>query len=64
MCSPGPLRLLTVLIGVGFSVASLAGMALSLYLLFGDEPLGADYTRGTYSPNAEDIGNLGLVYTT
>ena len=54
MCSSGPLRLLSALIGLSFAAASVVGVGLSLYLLFG-EPLG-DYTRVTYTPSAEDVG--------
>ncbi len=56
MCSEGPLRLVTVVIGVAFSLASVAGVGATLFLLFG-EPLG-DYTKGTYTPSAEDVGQF------
>lgn len=54
MCSVGPLRCLSVLIGLAFALASVLGVGMSLFLLFG-EPLG-DYASGTYTPNAEDVG--------
>ncbi len=56
MCSSGPLRVVTVLIGLFFLVSSLCGVGLSLYLLFADDPLGGEWTQGTYSPSAEDVG--------
>ena len=63
MCSTGQLRAVTVLIGLFFALASLAGVGLSLFLLFGEDPLGGDRTQGTYSPSAEDVGEP-TVYAT
>ncbi len=47
-------------IGVIFATASVAGIGLSLFLLFG-EPLPQFYVKGTYKPNWEDIGKQPLL---
>ena len=49
------------IIGVIFATISVAGIGLSLFLVFG-EPLPQFYVRGTYSPNWEDIGKILCQY--
>ena len=45
-----------MMLGFVLILASLAGVATSIYLLFG-EPL-ADVSYSTYKPNWEDIGKF------
>ena len=56
MCSSSALVSICIIVGCVFVVASVSGIGLSLFLLFGDPFLGA--TDGTYKPSFEDIGNL------
>ena len=42
-------------IGVLFAAGSVTGIAMSLFLIFG-EPLPLSRVQGTYTPNWEDIG--------
>ncbi len=59
MCSGGCIRVLSATIGVFLCITSVLSIGFSLFLLFG-EPLG-DFTRGTYTPNAEDIGGFSMI---
>jgi hypothetical protein len=56
MCSTNTLVHFCVFIGVLFSLASVTGLCMSLYLVFGD-PI-RKYARDTYEPSWEDIGKL------
>jgi hypothetical protein len=49
------LAIATTVIGVIFGLASVAGIGLSLFLIFG-EPLPQHSVQGTYTPSWEDIG--------
>jgi len=62
MCSSSALVSICVLVGCVFVIASVSGIGLSLFLLFGDPFLGA--TDGTYKPSFEDIGPAFIVSTT
>ena len=44
-------------LGVIFCACSVTGIAMSLFLVFGD-PLPTSFTQDTYSPYWEDIGTL------
>ena len=55
MCSTNTLVHFCVLIGVLFSLASVTGICMSLYLIFGD-PI-RKFARDTYEPSWEDIGH-------
>jgi hypothetical protein len=56
MCSTNTLVHFCVVLGVLFSLASVTGLCLSLYLVFGD-PIRKS-ARDTYEPSWEDIGTL------
>ena len=49
------LSLTCSIIGILFATVSVAGIGLSLFLVFG-EPYSQKNVQGTYSPNWEDIG--------
>lgn len=54
------LSITSSVIGVIFATASVAGIGLSLYLVFG-EPLPQLYVQGTYEPSWEDIGKFQVL---
>ena len=53
------LSLTCSIIGILFATVSVAGIGLSLFLVFG-EPYSQSNVQGTYSPNWEDIGKYYL----
>ena len=56
------LSLTCSIIGILFATVSVAGIGLSLFLVFG-EPYSQKNVQGTYSPNWEDIGMLHSLLT-
>jgi len=50
------LAITNMIIGLVFTVASVAGIGFSLYLIFVEEPFSPQYFQGSYEPNWEDIG--------
>ena len=55
------LSLTCSIIGILFATVSVAGIGLSLFLVFG-EPYSQSHVQGTYSPNWEDIGMYMTTY--